>query len=190
VLNLTGLDADQTGYITVYPCDEHRPLASNLNLTPGLITANLVISRVGTNGRVCIYTQRTTSLIADLVGVIPTGSAYQARPPVRVLDTRPDGPQIGYAGSLPAPGSIIEVVAPKGVDAIALNVTAVDASADGFITVFPCGGPIPTASNLNVTPGRISANLTITRIGSGGKVCIYTQRGTHLVADLVGTFDT
>ncbi len=51
---------------------------------------------------------------------------------------------------------------------------------------------MPTASNLNLTPGRITPNLTISQVGTSGqaagKVCIYTQRSANLIADLVGTF--
>ena len=65
-------------------------------------------------------------------------------------------------------------------------VTGVEPDAAGFVTVWPCGGQRPTASNLNLAPGRISPNLIMSKIGIGGKVCIYTQSPTHLVADLSG----
>ena len=73
-----------------------------------------------------------------------------------------------------------------------LNITGLDATEAGFVTVFPCGATMPTASNLNLAPGRITPNLTITQVGVGGqaagKVCIYAQRSANLIADLVGTF--
>ena len=188
VMNVTGLDADQEGFVTVYPCGGSPPSVSNLNLTPGLITPNLVISKVGANGKVCIFTQRSAHVIADLAGVFPLGSAYAPVSPTRVLDTRPDGPQVGYAGAKPTTGQTIEVPAPVGAAAVVMNVTGLDADQEGFVTVYPCGAAVPTASNLNLAPGRTTPNLTITKVGANGKVCIYTQRSAHLIADLGGTF--
>ena len=47
--------------------------------------------------------------------------------------------QITGRGSVPA----------SGVSAVALNVTATEAAAAGFVTVWPSGSPRPNASNLN-----------------------------------------
>ena len=187
-LNVTGLNATETGFVSVYPCGEPLPTVSNLNLTPGLITPNLVISKVGANGNVCIFTQRSADLIADLAGTFPAAAAYTPLSPTRVLDTRTDGPQIGYSGAEPVAGQVIEVPAPAGAGAVVMNVTGLDAALEGFVTVYPCGESIPTASNLNLTPGIITPNLTITKVGTNGKVCIFTQRAANLIADLAGTF--
>ena len=35
---------------------------------------------------------------------------------------------------------------------------------------------------------RTIANAVITKIGEGGKVCVFTQRSTHLVADVNAYF--
>lgn len=188
VLNVTGLNADLPGFVSVYPCGEPLPTVSNLNLTPGLITPNLVISKVGANGNVCIFTQRSADLIADLAGTFPLASAYTPLSPTRVLDTRADGPQTGYSGPMPVPGQVIEITAPAGAAAVVMNVTGLDATQEAFVTVYPCGEPLPRTSNLNLTPGIITPNLTITRVGSNGKVCLFTQRAANLIADLAGTF--
>src|SRR5206468_3625345 len=42
-LNVTGTGAEQAGFVTVWPCDAPRPLASNLNLAPDDTRANLVV---------------------------------------------------------------------------------------------------------------------------------------------------
>ena len=190
VLNITGLNASQNGFVTVHPCGEPLPTASNLNLAPGLITPNLVISKVGSNGKVCIFTQRSADLIADLAGSFPTDIAYTPLTPARVLDTRIDGPQIGYLGSKPSSGQTIEVTAPPGSAAVVMNVTGLNTEQEGFVTVYPCGGAAPTVSNLNLTPGLITPNLVISKVGANGKVCVFTQRSAHLIADLAGTVPT
>ena len=71
VLNVTVTEPDAPGYITAYPCDTPRPNASNLNYTTGQTIPNNVIVKTGTNGTVCLYTQQTTHLIADINGAFP-----------------------------------------------------------------------------------------------------------------------
>ena len=67
-----------------------------------------------------------------------------------------------------------------------MNVTGVDATGNGFVTVWPCGQARPNASNLNLVGGQTAPNAVTAPIGAGGKVCLYTSGGTHLLADLTG----
>jgi hypothetical protein len=69
---------------------------------------------------------------------------------------------------------------------VVVNVTAVQADGDGFVTVWPCGQPRPTASNLNVRAGQIVPNLVVAKLGRDGKVCLYSHVGIDLIADLQG----
>ena len=192
VLNVTGTDATAAGFVTVWPCGEQRPLASSLNLTPGVTSPNAVITKLGVEGKVCLYTQSGTHLIADLAGWFPSGAGYTALRPDRLLDTRRDGPQRGYTGETPAAGQTVELAVtangavPADATTVVLNVTGTDATAAGFVTVWPCGEQRPLASSLNLTPGVTSPNAVITKLGVEGKVCLYTQSGTHLLADLTG----
>jgi WD40-like Beta Propeller Repeat len=186
VLNVTGLDAADAGFVTVYPCGEQRPNASNLNLVPDVVSPNLVISKVGANGKVCIYTEKAANIFADIAGTFGADSALSARSPERVLDTRSGGP-VNYVGAKPAAGAVVEVPVPPGAAAAVLNVTGLDASDAGFVTVFPCGEQRPNASNLNLVPDVVSPNLVISKVGANGKVCIYTEKSANLFADLSGT---
>ena len=69
-----------------------------------------------------------------------------------------------------------------------LNVTVTGATGVGFVTVYPCGSPQPNSSNLNYVVGSTIANLVVTKIGAGGKVCIFTSAGTHIIADVNGYY--
>jgi protein involved in polysaccharide export with SLBB domain len=71
-------------------------------------------------------------------------------------------------------------------DAVMLNVTAVFPDAPGFLTVFPCESGLPKASNVNYGPGDVVPNAVLAKIGTGGKVCIYTLAGTDIVVDVNG----
>ena len=126
----------------------------------------------------------------------PSDAGYVALAPARVLETRPgESPTVdGIASNigLRAAGSTTElqVVGRAGVPndaaAVVLNVTVTGPQGAGFVTVFPCGDPRPNASSLNYTPGQTVPNAVIAKIGAGGKVCLFVQSATHLLADLTG----
>jgi hypothetical protein len=187
VLNVTGLDATDPGFVTVYPCGETRPNASNLNLIPGVVSPNLVIAKPGTNGKVCIFTDKSANFFADLAGTFPAGSSLKPQTPARVVDTRKGGP-INYTGTKPKAGAVVEVPIPASAVAAVLNVTGLDATDPGFVTVYPCGETRPNASNLNLIPGVVSPNLVIAKPGTNGKVCIFTDKSANFFADLAGVF--
>ena len=141
-----------------------------------------------------------TTLIArsDLVGARQIADTALFRPtqPTRILDTRPGGEQVGYTGTKPAGGDTVELqiagragMPASGIGAVALNLTATEATAAGFVSVWPSGNPRPLVSSLNLErAGQTLPNLVIVPVGSTGRVSIYTMSGTHLVADVLGWF--
>jgi hypothetical protein len=97
VLNITSAGARGTGFITAWPCGSPRPNASNLNYGVGAPVANTAIVKIGTGGKVCLFTaDNDTELIADVNGWFPAGSDYVGITPQRLLDTR-DDPMSGAA---------------------------------------------------------------------------------------------
>ena len=73
--------------------------------------------------------------------------------------------------------------------AVVLNVTVTAPEGSGFITVYPCGEPLPTASNLNFVAGDTVPNAVVVKLGAGGKVCLFAaESATHLIADTNGYF--
>jgi hypothetical protein len=54
----------------------------------------------------------------------------------------------------------------SGATAVGINVTATDATAPSFLTVYPAAPTRPTASNLNFDPGEDVPNLVIVGTGS------------------------
>ncbi|MBI5090122.1 MAG: DUF4394 domain-containing protein [Actinobacteria bacterium] len=57
VLNLTGTEANDDGFITIYPAGTGRPLASSTNLSEDGTKATLTTSKVGVDGKVNIFVQ-------------------------------------------------------------------------------------------------------------------------------------
>ena len=201
VLNVTAAQAAAPGFITVWPTLQAKPLVSNLNVTEaGQNIANATTVRLGTNGKVSLYSQSGTNLVVDVAGYyMPVAAAvrngrYTPLTPSRILDTRE---AIGVPGTRPiAADTMVDLlvagrggVPVSGVTAVVLNVTAADALAPGFVTVWPSGTTRPDASSLNVTAGGQNiANLVVVPLGAGGHVSLYTQSGTQLVADVEGWF--
>lgn len=83
--NLTVTNPSGTGFTTVYPCSEVRPLASTNSYTAGQTTPNAVVVRSDAAGNVCIFTSTTADLIWDQVSESNTLPAHS---PTRLLDTR------------------------------------------------------------------------------------------------------
>ncbi len=78
----------------------------------------------------------------------------------------------------------------SGVGAVVLNVTAVNPTDVGYLTVWPTGAARPSAANLNLNPGLTLPNLVIAKVGSDGKVSIYSGglAPTDIVVDVQGWF--
>jgi hypothetical protein len=70
-LNVTVTEPQGGGWITVFPSGQGMPLASNLNYVPWQTIPNMVISKIGTDGTVSIYTPTTAHIIVDVAGWFP-----------------------------------------------------------------------------------------------------------------------
>jgi hypothetical protein len=72
VLNVTAVFPDGPGYVTVYPCGQAQPNASNLNYFGGEVIPNSVIVKVGSGGanagKVCFFSSTGVDLIVDVGG--------------------------------------------------------------------------------------------------------------------------
>jgi hypothetical protein len=165
----------------------------------GIAYASLTVS-----GTTSLFTINLSTGAATLVGAIsdgalalvditvlpalPAGAAqYTTLSPTRVLDTR--------NGVKPLAGQHVDVqisgvggVPATGATSVVLNVTATEATDAGYVTAYPFGEERPTASNLNVVAGQTVANLVTVKLGAGGMISLFTQSGTHLVADVAGYY--
>jgi hypothetical protein len=200
-LNVTATNATADSNIKVWPTGSPEPGTSNLNFTPGVSEPNLVIARVGTDGKVSIRNNvGNVDVVADLQGWYTSdataGSTYVPVNPQRILDTR-DGTGQGGTVAQVGQGGIIDLAVtggPAGVPAdataVVLNMTVDQATGpESFLTVFPAGTSMPNASNLNFVGGPATTNLVIARVGAGGKVAIFNHvASTDVIADVQGFF--
>ena len=78
---------------------------------------------------------------------------------------------------------------PSNAAAVVLNVTAANAVAAGYVTVYPSGTTLPEASNLNIDrAGQIVANLVTVLLGADGSVDIYSSQPNDIVVDVSGAY--
>jgi hypothetical protein len=190
VLNVTVDRPDGSGFVTVFPCGGSLPLASNVNYVADQTVANAVTVAVGVIGRVCVFTSTATHLIVDVNGAyslsLGTGRLVAGIAPSRLMDSR--------GGAKPLAGSVRELVVlgqggvPSDATAVVLNVTVDRPDGSGFVTVFPCGGLLPLASNVNFVADQTVANSVTVAVGTAGRVCIHTSTATHLVVDANAAF--
>jgi uncharacterized protein YkwD len=118
-------------------------------------------------------------------------SRYVPVGPSRLADTRSPG----AFGFTRLDGSTIRVKVagmggvPADASAAALTVTATDAAAAGFVTVYPTGTERQQTANVNFNgPGEIVANGAIVALGDGGSVDIFVAGGAGIVVDVSGAF--
>ena len=196
-LNVTAASPLGDGFVTVFPCGASQPTASSVNYTTGAVVPNAVVTKVGSGGLVCLFVSEATHLVVDVTGFFPASTTLQSINPARVLETRPglltiDGSQQGDRLRAASSTTAVQITGrasvPSGATAVVLNVTVTEAQGAGFVTAFPCGAPIPTASNINYVAGSTVAGLVVAKIGDGGAVCLFTSTATHLIADVDGYF--
>ena len=199
VVNVIAVNPTASGYLTVWPGLTARPNSSNVNFTPGQVIPNQVTVPVGTDGKVQILNSAgNTHVVLDVAGYYATkdgtpGARYNTLVPARILDTR-NG--IGGFRQTVGPGQTIAVQVaglggiPAGnVRAVVMNVTVVNPTASGYMTIWQSGVARPNASNLNFTPGQVISNQVTVPVGTDGKVQILNSAGnTHVLFDVTGYY--
>jgi hypothetical protein len=132
-----------------------------------------------------------TGYITDTSALSVSAGLFVPLAPTRMFDTRDGAPM---AGPVPAGGTIALVhtgragVPADRVGALALNVTAVDAAAAGFVTAYPTASGRPDTSTLNVVAGDVRPNAAVMKVDPAGSISYFAQRGAHLVVDVAGYF--
>lgn len=121
----------------------------------------------------------------------PIGAYFTPTPPCRLLDTRTgatsphtsDGPETVWRVQ-----TVSRCGTPTRVAAVALTVTTVRATGDGFLTVQSAGTRERTTSNLNYRPARAVANTVIVAPSPEGAVDIRTTTAVDVLVDINGVF--
>jgi hypothetical protein len=126
-----------------------------------------------------------------------SGSTYTSVTPYRITDTRA-GSNLPNSGNTLGPGGTITVQVtgtggasgvPAGATDVALNVTATNATASSYVTVYPSGTSQPTVANLNFVAGQTVAGFMMVPLSSGGALTMYNYAGSvDVVVDVDGYY--
>lgn len=126
-------------------------------------------------------------------GSASTASDYTPISPVRVLDTR-NNIGVTKVGPVSAGGTVKVTLAgsngvPADVTGAVLNVTAVGATGNGYLTVYPDGSQMPATSNVNYGTGGVVANEATVAVTDGAVDIHVSGKGTvSIVVDLAGYY--
>jgi uncharacterized protein (DUF1501 family) len=196
VVNITSVNATSPTHFTAYPSGAPMPATATLNPRPERPVPNLAIAQLGPDGRFGIFNhQGTCDVVVDVMGWFRSEPAAGLHPlvPDRLLDTRIG---LGTQKRRLRGGSTIDVVVTgrggvpgSGVDAVVVNLAAVDPDGSGHLAVWPTGLTRPLVANLNFSANRTVANLAVCKVGEGGRISVYGHGGDlDVVADVVGYF--
>jgi hypothetical protein len=215
VLNLTAIGPTSGGYLTAFPAGATKAVVSTVNFNKGETVPNRVIVKVGSNGQISIYNNSgNVNFAVDVSGYYTDGSSssqmgslFNPVTPARILDTRcSQSPQPNYCSSenLPTANATLSAISggksisvqvageakiPTDATAVVGNLTAVDSTGGGYLTVY-AGSTAPTTSDVNFAPGTTNANMVISELNSSGQVNIANGGGQSVNAllDVSGWF--
>ncbi len=198
IVNLTTTDTGAGGYLSAYPPGASTTTSVS-NWAKGQTVANLVVLPV-TNGQIVLKNNSSASVdfVADLSGYyanetsIPNQTVYVPNAPTRILDTRYG---IGSAIAKVGPGQTISVPintfgTTSGIAGAQMNITATQATAGGYLIVYPGGSSQSNTSALNYTAGTSVANAGMVPLGADHTIKIYNggSKSVDVIIDLEGTY--
>lgn len=189
-----------------------------VNYRTGKTVSNLAILRPDSSGRLTLSTfgvaAGTVDVFVDIFGWMSTSTFTNGTPddtadergarlvpvaPKRILDTRNDAAAdapIGAAGTLVLPirgatergGSAVVVPNDPNVVGVLMNLTVVQPTADGFVSVLPSAPTgVPGTANAVTSPGLVKGTLAMVPVGPDGNVVLYNAVGsTNVVVDIMG----
>lgn len=113
----------------------------------------------------------------------------------RLADTR--GPQ-GFRGGPALAGGVDRLFPAAGscgvpvtATAVSVNVTVTQAGADGHVTVYPAGTPLPGTPTVHFRAGQTRANNGVVAVGGAGSLAVTaapSAGAVHLIIDIAGYF--
>jgi hypothetical protein len=118
-------------------------------------------------------------------------SAFRAVGPLRLADTRNADCGCERLDAHTIRVRIADRIGPgPAAESVAITVTATGAAADGFVTAFPAGTPLPDTSTLNMRSNADASNATIVPVGADGAIDIYASIAADMIVDVTGAFSS
>lgn len=120
---------------------------------------------------------------------ITNGGTQLLTSPQRAFDTRQPafGPKLTANGTrtFDIPALVPDV--PATALAVVANLTVTQTVGGGYVTAYPDGTVKPITANVNwKSSNQDVGNGATVRLGTGGRIKVYSYQSTHLVMDVVG----
>jgi hypothetical protein len=200
LVQVFALNATAQTQLSMWTSPLPNPLLPNFSVGPGQVHSNLAEIPFSSSGAVTVYNSAgATDVVVVVVGWnVPSGPTsaglYLPEPPFRVLDTRngiggpmaPIGPgqtrtvQVAGVGPVPA----------TGVAAVSLDLTPVNPTAAGTMTVWPAGNAQPSVPSLAFAPGQALTGHLEVPLSASGAISLYNSSSApvDVTADTEGSF--
>ncbi len=202
--NATTTNSAGNGYLTLYPANATQPFASSSNFAAGVNRNAPFTVGLSPSGEFNIYTARTTDLVIDVMGYYSAQASdtngqgllfNSLGAPLRLLDTRagqsacynPGAAMTGqtvYTQDTQIPCTNLTSVA-RGLVG---NVSALNATANGFVTFWPSNATQPTVATSNYQTGRVFNRHFTVGLGPDVAFKRYVLSTTDLIIDISGFF--
>jgi len=196
VLTVTGVNWGQPSHVTVFPTAEQVPEASNLNLTPWAVNANMVTVKLGLHGFVDVISHAPGDKLVDVLGYYaPVAGPVSAGRFVTVSPTRVHDSRETYGLTAPNSYTPIDLTGrvPSNAGAVMINLTIALAQGPGHFTAVPYDVEgQPTTSSVNATGyGDVRAAgvvVPITKIGGRLFIKVYSYVSAYVIVDVFGYY--
>ncbi|SEH01094.1 hypothetical protein SAMN05444920_11924 [Nonomuraea solani] len=180
-----------SGSVTVHPPGEAEPQSATVLYDSTRTAANLIIAKVGTDGRINVANRsaQPVNVYLDVHGytldhaAATIGATYLPLTPTRIANKIVVPAWGNYelattgAGGLPS----------TGVDAVALTATLTSAGT-GTIRAYAAGDVFPAEANIDYPANTAAQFFTLVKPGTGGKVNLHNLGGqpVELSVDVSG----
>lgn len=114
-----------------------------------------------------------------------TSGRYNPVTPQRLLDTRGAG---GMGAGSSAITRLVLSGAPADATAVAVNLTTVNTTDDGYLTAFACDRPQVDVYTLTFPAQQATPNLAVLPVGGDKALCVWSSEEGDLIVDLAGWY--
>ncbi|MFZ0664756.1 MAG: RHS repeat-associated core domain-containing protein [Acidimicrobiales bacterium] len=199
IVDITALNDTPAGYLVAYADGTTVPGTASLTYGNNVVTTKEATVALGADGAFDVTNgQADADITVDLEGYYMAGSGSQYTPagPTRIADTR-TGSGEPYAGQTIGANKTLTVQVtgangdgvPATATAVVLNVTEVNATTGGYLTVYPAGATQPNTTTVAFPAGSNVGDEVTVKLPASGAVAIYNLQGsTDAVVDVEGYF--
>ena len=202
--NATTTNSQSNGFLTLFPSDATRPFTASSNFVAGINRNAPFTVGLSLNGEFNIFTAATTDLVIDVMGYFSAqandvngqGLLFTSLgSPLRLLDTRA-GQTACFTSSAPMTGGAVFLqdtqlpcsnLTPTARGLVG-NVSALNATANGFLTFWPSNAAQPTVATSNYQTGRVFNRHFTVGLGPDAAFNRFASNTTDVIIDISGFF--